>query len=273
LARWIAHEQNPLFARVIVNRMWHYHFGAGLVDTPSDFGFNGGRPTHPELLDWLAGELIRHNWSLKALQRIILSSATYRQAATTNSKASQVDAENRLLWRKSPRRLDAELVRDTILAVSGALNETMEGPGYEDYTTFTRNTQFYVPFDPVGPSFNRRTLYRNWIRSGRNPFLDVFDCPDPSTKTPKRAVTTTPLQALTLLNNTFVLRLSDDFASRIERDAGTGPTRQITRLWDLAFARTPSEEELHRLLPFVNEHGLPALCRVVFNSSEFLYAD
>jgi hypothetical protein len=273
LARWITHQNNPLFARVIVNRLWHYHFGVGLVDTPSDFGFNGARPTHPALIDWLAFELVRHDWSLKAVQRMIVTSAVYRQTSRFESRAAKIDAGNRLLWRKSPLRLDAEVVRDSILAVSGRLNRTLGGPGYRDFTTFVRNTQFYVPVDAVGHSFNRRSLYRTWVRSGRNRFLDVFDCPDPSTKTPKRAVTTTPLQALSLMNNSFVLRMADRFAERLVREAGDDVEQQLALAYTLTYGRHPRPEETSLTAVFIKQQGLPAFCRVLFNSNEFLYVD
>jgi hypothetical protein len=273
LSDWITDRNNPLFARVMVNRMWHYHFGAGLVETPSDFGFNGGRPSHPELIDWLAVELMRNNYSLKQLHRLIVTSATYRQTSRNNPAAAKIDADNRLLWRKSPLRLEAEAVRDAMLAVSGKLNDDIGGPGYYDFTTFVHNTQFYFPVDPVGESFYRRSLYRTWVRSGRNRFLDVFDCPDPSTKSPKRAVTTTPLQALSLMNNSFVLRMSDRFAERLQRESGKKTDQQIRRAYQLSYARDPDDEELNLTSRFVNQHGLSAMCRVIFNSSEFLYVD
>lgn len=273
LAHWITAPSNPLFARVIVNRLWHYHFGTGLVNTPSDFGFNGGRPTHPELLDWLADELVRENWSLKSLQRTIVTSATYRQASRFNASAARADAGSRYLWRKNPRRLEAEVIRDTVLAVAGELNPTIGGPGYHDFRSFTNNTQFYEPIDPVGYSFNRRSVYRSWVRSGRNRFLDVFDCPDPSTTAPTRAVTTTPLQSLAMLNHPFVLRMADRFATRLERTTGDDVERQIRRAYALVYGRDPDRDELTPVASFVREHGLSALCRVLFNSNEFLYVD
>jgi cytochrome c553 len=273
LAAWITDAKNPLFARVMVNRLWLYHFGTGIVDTPSDFGFNGGRPSHPELLDWLASELVRQKWSLKQLHRAMVLSATYRQSSRSQTAGVKRDAGNRLLWRKSPLRLEAEVLRDAMLSAAGELNPELGGPGYQDFTTFTSNSQFYVMRDAIGRSFNRRSLYRTWLRSGRSQFLDVFDCPDPSTKTPKRAVTTTPLQALSLLNNSFVLRMSDQFAQRLRREAGEDPAKQIERAYQLAFGRLPSGDELSLTRAFVAEHGLPALCRVLFNSNEFLYVD
>ncbi len=280
LARWIASERNPLFARVIVNRLWQYHFGQGLVDTPSDLGFNGGRPSHAELLDWLAAELVRQGWSLKALHRTIVLSATYRQASRHDAESARVDADNRLLWRKEPLRLEAETVRDAILSVAGALNREAGGPGFQDFATFVSNSQFYEMRDPLGASFDRRSLYRTWVRSGRSRLLDAFDCPDPSTKTPKRAVTTTPLQALSLMNHSFVLRMSERFAERMGQDVGRIsnpseelPGQQVKRAYALAYGRQPSAEELDWTTAFVNRYGVPALCRVIFNSNEFLYVD
>lgn len=273
LAAWIASEQNPLFARVMMNRLWHYHFGVGIVDTPSDLGFNGGRPSHPELLDWLATEFIRSGWSIKHMHRLIVQSATYQQSSAAQEKARHTDAENRLLWRKSRQRLDAETMRDAILSIAGELNPQMGGPGYRDFTTYVHNSQFYFPADPEGPEYNRRSIYRTWIRSGRNRLLDTFDCPDPSTKTPARANTTTPLQSLALLNNSFVLRMANKCADRLQLEVGSECADQVTRLFQLAYGRTPSADELSAATGFVKENSLPALCRVVFNSNEFLYVD
>lgn len=273
LAEWITDRRNPLFARVMVNRLWHYHFGTGIVSTPSDFGFNGGRPSHPRLLDWLAAELVRSGWSLKHLQRLMVTSATYRQSSRLRPAAAKIDAGNRLLWRKSPQRLDAESVRDAILRITGELNPAMGGPGYTDFTTFVRNTQFYKMVDPIGRTFHRRSLYRTWVRSGRNRFLDVFDCPDPSTKTPKRAVTITPIQALALMNNSFVLRMSARFADRLRMECGDQPAGQIDAAWRLAYGRAPSAVETNAARAFLRQHGLAALCRVLLNSNEFLFVD
>jgi uncharacterized protein DUF1553/uncharacterized protein DUF1549/concanavalin A-like lectin/glucanase superfamily protein len=273
LAAWITDRRNPLLARVIVNRLWHYHFGVGLVDSPSDFGFNGGRPSHPELLDWLAAEFMDHGWSLKHIHKLIVTSATYQQSSRPRVDAARQDAGNRLLWRKSPLRLDAETVRDAALAVTGELNPTVGGPGYHDFTTFTFNSQFYEIVDPIGRSFQRRSLYRTWVRSGRNPFLEVLDCPDPSTKTPRRAVTTTPLQALALLNNSFMLRMSDQLAERCEREAGRELAPQIDRVYRLALGRGPTDDERRLAHEFVSAHRLPMFCRVLLNSNEFLYAE
>ncbi len=274
LAQWITSQDNPLFARVMANRVWHYHFGSGIVETPNDLGFNGGRPSHGELLDWLAGEFIRQGYNLKRLHRTIVTSAVYRQSSKPNRAALAIDAGNRLLWRYPPRRLDAETVRDAVLMVSGQLTERGGGAGFSDFNVFNdRGTQRYEPLDPEGPQFNRRSIYRTWARGGRNPLLDTFDCPDPSITSPQRGVTTTPLQALVLLNNSFLLRMSDHFGARVAADAGSKTGDQVRRAYELAYGRAPTAAETARVEPFVEKHGLAALCRVLLNSNEFLYCD
>lgn len=273
LANWITDPRNPLTGRVMVNRLWHYHFGIGIVDTPNDLGFNGTRPSHPELLDWLASEFADHQGSLKAMHRTIVLSATYRQGTQFNSAAHAVDADNRWLWRKTPLRLDAEAVRDAVLRVTGELNPAMGGPGYRDFETFTSNSQFYQQIDPPGYEYQRRSLYRTWVRSSRNALLDVLDCPDPSTTAPKRAVTTTPLQALALLNNSFMLRMSDKLAERVRHDSPGSAEAQLKRCYELTYQRLPTAEELRLTKQFVDQHGLAALARVLFNGNEFLYVD
>ncbi len=268
LAEWIARKENPLFSRVIVNRLWHHHFGTGLVDTPSDFGFNGGRPSHPELLDWLANELIRSNWSLKHVHRLILTSAAYKQSSAASPKALAVDADNRLLWRKSPQRLEAEAIRDAILSASGQLNPAMGGPPFHDVRIHgDKGTKYYEPIDPDGAAFHRRTIYRFSPRGERSAILETFDCPEPSALTPRRQVTTTPLQALALWNNSFVLRMSGHFAKRVEAEAKADP---VHRAYRLAFGREPSKDEATLAAAFVRKHGLAAFARVLFNSNEFV---
>jgi hypothetical protein len=278
LALWIADEHNPLLARVIVNRLWGYHFGAGLVATPSDFGFQGGYPSHPELLDWLAAELVHPSegaaWSLKHIQRLILHSAAYRQSSRAAPAALAVDADNRLIWRRPPQRLEAEAFRDAVLAVSGDLDRSLGGPGYRDWTvTSAGNNETYTVFDAIGPEFNRRTLYRTWLRTGTSPLLDVLDCPDPSVATPRRLSTATPLQALALLNNAFMERQAARFAERVQRETPDDATAQLRRAFELAFARLPADEEASQAEAFVAAHGLPQLCLVLLNTSEFLYVD
>ena len=272
LAEWITHPDNPLFARVMVNRLWHYHFGAGLVRTPNDFGFSGGHPSHPELLDWLASEFAASGWSLKAMHRLIVHSRTYRQSAAMNSKAMQLDAQNRFLWRMSPRRLTGEELRDAMLQVSGLLKSDLGGRGYRDVREFKRgSSHFYDLADQDQPEQFRRTLYRFSPRGAKRSMLDTFDCPDPSAMTPKRAVTTTPLQSLALLNNQFVLLLASAGANRVALEEGDQLDAQIQRVIELSYNRPATAEDLELARAFVGEHGLTAYCRVVFNSNEFLY--
>lgn len=274
LAAWITDAKNPLFARVMVNRLWHYHFGTGLVETPSDFGFNGARPSHPELLDWLADEFVKNGYSIKHMHRLIVNSATYRQSSRFRADAAKRDAGNRWLWRKSPMRLEAEAVRDTILSVAGQLNEKPGGPGYQDFKLTVRGaTHYYTPSDADEPAVYRRSIYRTWARSGRNGLLDALDCPDPSTVSPRRALTTTPLQALSMMNNTFVLRMADRFAARLKKEAGDDVAKQVIRAYELAYGRRATDEDIARVRPVIERHGLAVFCRAVFNSNEFVYVD
>jgi hypothetical protein len=284
LAEWVTAENNPLFARVIVNRVWHYHFGTGIVETPSDFGFNGGRPSHPELLDWLAAELVSPSppiamgglsqaWSLKRLHKLIVTSSTYRQASAPRKDASARDADNRLLWRYKPHRLEGEAVRDALLAVSGMLNREGGGKSFSDYKVRDFNgTAYFDPFDPVGPEFHRRSIYRFTPRGANQGLLDAFDCPDPAAAAPRRSVTTTPLQALSLWNNGFALRMSDAFADRVAKEV-EGVEKQIQRAWQLAYQRNPLPEEAKLAAKLVTDHGLRALCRALFNTNEFVTVD
>jgi hypothetical protein len=287
LAKWIADVNNPLTARVIVNRLWGYHFGQALVRTPSDFGFQGGLPSHPELLDWLANQLVhagssassgglrpRLAWTLKGIQRLIVTSATYRQSSRTVAKAAEVDAENRLVWRRPAQRLEAEAFRDAVLMVSGEIDLRIGGPGYKDFKVSSAgNNETYTVFDAVGGEFNRRSLYRTSVRTGTSPLLDMLDCPDPSVATPKRSVTTTPLQALALLNDKFMEYYAERIAARLKREAPNSIPAQLRRAYALAFARQPADDELALGESFVTKHGLMQFCMVLLNSNEFLYID
>ncbi len=271
LAEWVAHENNPLFARVMVNRIWHYHFGQGLVKTPNDLGFSGGKPSHPELLDWLAAEFRIRGWSIKKMHRLIVSSATYRQSSRANPKAEEMDAGNVYLWRRAPMRLEAESIRDSILAVSGTLNPVAGGPGFRDFKMYNhKGSWVYDPIDPEGPEFNRRSIYRTWARGNVHPLLAPLDCPDPSSAAPVRSVTTTPLGALSLMNTSFVLRMSEEMAKRLEAEQDDEQKR-IRHAFELAFGREATPEDLYLGLGFVKENGLAAFCRVLFNANEFLY--
>jgi hypothetical protein len=277
LARWITDPGNPLPARVMVNRLWGWHFGRGLVRTPSDLGFQGGLPSHPELLDWLAGQLVNPGdgppWGLKRIQRAIVMSATYRQSSRAVPAAMKIDAGNELLWRWTPRRLEAEALRDTVLAVSGELDRRVGGPGFRDFTVSSAgDNETYTVFDAVGPPFNRRSLYRTCVRSGTSPLLDVLDCPDPSVATPRRSVTTTPLQALTLLNSKFIEHYAARFADRLTREA-RDPAAQVRRAYALAFARAPTAQETAFGRAYIAAHGLADYCLVLVNVNEFLFVE
>lgn len=280
LAHWITDPQNPLTHRVIANRLWHWHFGKGIVDTPSDFGFGGGRPSHAELLDWLAGELVRHDGSLKALHRLIVTSQTYRQMsyvedAAKAQSAERIDADNRLLWRQNPRRLEAESIRDAVLVVSGKLNPQRGGPGFEDFDYQEAYAPIYTYVTADEPSLWRRSIYRYIVRATPNRFLTTLDCPDPANLTPSRMVTTTPLQSLALYNNDFMLRQSRYFAQRLEQEAGNNATinTKISLAFELAFGRLPTKEEVILASNFVEQQGLFAFCRSLLNSNEFVYVD
>ncbi|MBX3443242.1 MAG: DUF1549 domain-containing protein [Planctomyces sp.] len=270
LARWITEDARPLLNRVIVNRLWQHHFGAGLVETPSDLGFNGGSPSHPELLDFLARELEGHGGRLKALHRQLTLSSTYRQSSRLRRDAFEVDAGNRLLWRASPRRLDAETLRDAMLQSSGALNLEAGGPGFRDVELLSLNgTTYYLPIEADRPEFHRRSIYRFVPRDGASALLETFDCPDPSVTAPQRTATTTPLQALSLLNNSFVLAMSGRVARRAE--AGTESREAaVGRVWELIVGRLPEDVERTESAALVERHGLAALARGLFNASEFL---
>lgn len=272
LAEWVTHPDSPLFARVMVNRLWQYHFGQGMVTTPSDFGFNGGQPSHPDLLDWLAQEFRNGGYRLKPMHRLMVTSATYRQSSAHNAAATKIDADNRLLWRKTPQRLEAEEIRDAVLVATGQLNSAIGGVGYRDVRHFQfKGSNFYESVNETGPEALRRTIYRFSPRGGRNPFLDTFDCPDPSVTTPKRAATTTPLQALALMNNALVFTLADDFAERMQREAGQTTAAQVKLVYLVAYGREADEQEVQLASGFVNAHGLASFCRVILNSNEFLY--
>ncbi len=272
LAKWIAHPDNPLPARVMVNRVWHWHFGRGLVRTPSDFGTNGDRPSHPELLDWLAAEYRRNGGHLKPLHRLIVLSSTYRQSSRIDAKAAAVDAGNRLLWRYEPRRLEAEAIRDCMLSVSGALNRRMGGPGYHlwDYSGYVIS---FTPKKTLGAEEFRRMIYQFKPRLQQDGTFGAFDCPDATTAMPRRNRSTTALQALNLLNDPFVLDQSERFAARIQREVGTEPNAQIHRAFRLAFGRTPSTKEASAALHLVRMHGLTVFCRALFNANEFVFVN
>ena len=275
LAEWLVNPKNPLTNRSIVNRVWQFHFGRGIAATPSDFGRNGIAPTNPELLDFLASSFADNGGSLKKLHTLIVTSATYRQSSAPNAKASAIDADNQLLWRMNRTRLEAEEVRDAVLAVSGKLDLTAGGPGFELFRYTDDKSPVYDHFDVDkinDPANWRRTVYRFSVRSVTNPFLDCLDCADPSINTPVRNTTVTALQSLALMNDPFMLKQSECFADRLSK-AGKGEDAQITAAFRLALGREPSQEELKATEPIVAKHGLPAFCRLLFNTNEFFFID
>ncbi len=275
LARWLTDPRHPLTWRSIVNRVWQYHFGRGLVDTPNDFGRNGGLPSHPELLDWLAAEFRDGGGSLKALHRLIVTSETYRQASAGDAAGATVDTGNALLWRQNRRRLEAEAIRDSVLAVSGRLDLKMGGPGWQDFVIERpeHSPQYvYAKADPEDPATFRRSIYRFIVRSQTQPWMTSLDCADPSMRVDRRSESLSPLQALALLNNGFMLTQARHFAARVAAET-PDLAAQVTRAHTLALGRAPSPEEAARLGEFARAHGLPALCRLLVNLNEFLFID
>ncbi len=278
LARWIAARENPLTWRSIVNRVWQYHFGRGLVDTPNDFGRMGALPTHPELLDWLAAEFRDGGQSFKKLHRLLVTSRTYRQVSTIGAEHAEAtlrDVDNRWLWRMNRRKLEAEAVRDSALWVSGRLDPAMYGPGFRDFVIDKPEHSPHYEYhlhDPNDPKTHRRSIYRFIVRSQQQPFMTVLDCADPSMLVEKRNQSLSPLQALALLNNGFMLTMAQAFAQRLESEAPDLPAR-VDRAMQLAFARAPSLAERAGLIEYAREHGLPNMSRLLFNLNEFLFVD
>lgn len=270
-ADWLTDPRHPLTARVMVNRVWQYHFGQPLVENPSDFGFSGGRPSHPELLDWLASEFAANGYHLKSLHKLIMLSATYRQSSRFDAKVAEQDAYNRLLWRFQPRRLEGEVVRDAMLAVTGQLDPQLGGPSFRPFNVTVFNTYFYHLLEEDRPEFRRRTIYRMNVNTGRDPLLDALDCPAPSLSAPSRRHTTTALQALALMNSPFVLRQASAFAGRLIMEVGSDPQRQIALAYRLAFGREPTASELVDARELVEQHGLESFAWTLFNASEFLF--
>jgi hypothetical protein len=291
LARWLTREDHPLTWRSIVNRVWHYHFGRGIVDTPNDLGRMGGKPTHPELLDWLAVEFRDGGGSLKDLHRLIVTSSVYRQKSTVgqatdstevsnspNGKLldpAQVDSGNRFYWRMNRRRLSAEEIRDAILLASGKLNLEMGGPGY--YLFDLEKTEHsphyeYHKFDHHDPNSYRRSIYRFIVRSQPDPYMTTLDCADSSQSTPARNETQTPLQSLTMLNSSFNLTMAEEIADRLRAESSSMET-QIELALQWSIGRRPTDVEQKLMADYVEQHGLENLSRIIFNLSEFVYVD
>jgi mono/diheme cytochrome c family protein len=273
LARWVTDPGNPLAARVIVNRLWHYHFGEGLVSTPSDLGLNGARPSHPELLDWLASELVAHGWSLKHVHRLIVLSAAYRQSSRADARGLAADAAGRLLWRFPPRRLEAEALRDAVLAVSGNLDRRMGGRGFDLFEPNTSYVKVYNPKTTFGPPEWRRMVYQSKPRMQLDGVFGAFDCPDAGQVAPRRTRSTTPLQALNLLNSSFMVQQADLFAGRLRREAGPDAGAQVDRGFRLAFGRGPDPDERAAAVRLVEHEGPAAFCRALLNANEFVHVE
>jgi mono/diheme cytochrome c family protein len=271
LANWISSPAHPLTGRVMVNRLWHYIFGHGIVDTPSDFGLNGSRPTHPELLDWLADEFVKNGWSIKHMQRLILLSATFQQASAPRAEALRADADGKFLWRYTPRRLEAEAIRDSMLGVSGALDLKMGGPGFYLMDVVEENVMHYFPKEKFSPSEFRRMVYLFRIRQATDSVFGSFDCPDGGQVMAKRTRSNTPLQALNLFNSSFALQQADLLAKRLAQEVGTTPEAQVDRAFALCYSRTPDAWERNESIQQIQQHGLPSFCRALYNTSEFLF--
>jgi hypothetical protein len=271
LAQWITTPDNPLTARVIVNRLWKHHFGTGLAATLNDLGVNGVLPTHPELLDWLAAELVSSGWSLKRIHRLILTSRAWRQSSQPRKEALAVDGGSRFLWRFPPRRLEAEVIRDNILLATGTLDSRMGGPGFSGFRVEAENVRHYHPKESYGPADWRRMLYMTKVRQEREPTFGVFDCPDFNQTVPSRSRSTTPLQSLSLLNSPFVLQQAGLLAKRLRHESGADSRAQVARACQLALGREPTREELADASGLVAEHTLEAFCRALFNANEFLF--
>jgi hypothetical protein len=282
LAKWITAPGNPLTWRSIVNRVWQHHFGRGLVDTPNDFGRMGAQPTHPELVDALAVWFRdQAHGSFKALHKVIVMSDTYRQSSSPEpgssvvQRAHEMDAGNTLLWRQNRRKLDAESVRDAILAVSGRLDLTMGGPSFQDFIIEKPQHSPHYEYhlhDPEDPKSHRRSIYRFIVRSQQQPFMTVLDCADPSMRVDKRNESLSPLQALAMMNNGLTVVMARHFAGRVRQEAGD-LNGQVALAFRLALARPPAAQELEAILKYAKQDGLENACRVILNLNEFSFVD
>ncbi len=278
LARWLSDERNVLTWRTIANRVWHYHFGRGIVDTPNDLGLMGGRPSHPELLDFLAATLLENGGSLKRLHKLIVTSATYRQASDHNPAYAAIDGGNALLWRANRARLDAESVRDAILVVSGLLDDAAAGgPSAKQFVekpgVHVTADADYNGFDPDRPEYRRRSVYRFLFRTVPDPFMESMDCADASQLTPARSTSVTALQALSMMNNRFVVRYSEHFAARVTRARPGDLPAQVDEAYRLALARPATADERAAVAAYAAKHGMANACRLILNSNEFMFVN
>ncbi len=270
-AEWLTSERNPLTARVMVNRIWHYIFGTGIVDTPSDFGVNGGTPVNLPLLDWLADEFVQSGWSIKHIQKLILSSQTFGQSSVPRSKGIEKDADTRWLWRFPPRRLEAESIRDCILATSGAMDFRMGGAGFSLQIKENDNVDRYFPKEHFTTNEFRRMVYLTRIRQQQDSVFGAFDCPSGNQVIPKRTRSNTPLQALNLFNSNFVVQQAEILAGRLHQSHGDQLETQIAQAFQLLYARNPDGFEKEASMTMIQEQGLEAFCRALYNTSEFLF--
>ena len=271
VVRWLADPQHPLTARVMVNRLWQWVFGEGIVSTPSDFGRQGSRPSHPELLDWLAADFLAHGGSVKHTIRMLLLSKAFRRDSQPLASGLAIDSNNRLLWRYAPRRLDAEAIHDQMLSLAGTLDLTMGGPGYSGFKPDDNYVAIYEPKQTWARADWRRMIYMTRIRVAKDAVFGVFDCPDFVQDHPRRFRSTTPLQSLSLLNSPFVVEQATFLAERIAREASESPADQVRHLFRLAFHRTPSAKESEDCLALASEHGMVAVCRMLLNTNELLF--
>lgn len=273
LAEWVVSPQNPLTWRSIVNRVWHYHFGRGIVDSPNDFGRMGQLPTHPELLDWLAADFHQQGGSLKTLHRLIVTSHAYRQSSADRVEPAKADAQNSLLWRANRRKLDAEAVRDSVLFVAGRLDTRMGGPGFRDFVIERPEHSPHFEYhlhDPRDARAHRRSVYRFLVRSQPQPFMTTLDCADPSMSVDKRNETINPLQALALLNNGLTVVMAEAFAADVTTAEATA---SVTKAFQRAIGRAPTDEERDILVDYARTNGLANTCRVILNLNEFAFVD
>ncbi|HXA05411.1 MAG TPA: DUF1549 and DUF1553 domain-containing protein [Bryobacteraceae bacterium] len=289
LANWLASVENPLTARVMVNRIWHYHFGRGIAGTPSDFGVMGDRPANPALLDYLAATFVETGWSLKKMHRLILLSNTYQQSTQFNPEAAKVDPEDRLVWRYNRHRLEGEAIRDSILEASGRLNFKMGGPGVFPPLPAGVVTRGGWKKQEDPSEADRRSVYVFVRRNTRYPMFEVFDMPDTHESCPRRNATVTAPQALELLNNELVLDWARSLASRVSNDAGLTPEGQVDRAWRFVYSRPATDGERKEAIEFLDRQramlsarmpakeaqkaALADLCHMLVNSNEFLYVN
>jgi len=277
LAEWLGSPQNPLTARVLVNRLWHHHFGRGIFGTLDNLGLMGTPPTHPELLDWLAVEFMHRGWSIKEMQRLIMTSQAYQMTSVFENAENVVnDPQNQLLWRYRLQRLEAEILRDAVMMVSGGLDLTVGGPPVFPYIPEEILRSSPAPYgrwdnQPDGPHAWRRSVYVYRRRSLGLPFFDTFDLPDQNVTAAARNVSTVPTQALTLMNNPFVLRQAELFAERLKQTAPSDPRRQIELAYEIALTRQPTTAEMVLARKLVDQQSLVDLAHVMFNLNEFLY--